>query len=462
MSSSSLRGARPTAFWLEDPARPEVAPSLRGSVSADLAIVGGGYLGLWTALLAKDRNPDLDVLIVEGLTCGHAASGRNGGFCEASLTHGFGNGMSRWPDEMATLLEMGRANLNAIEATITAEEIDCDFVRSGVLAVATEPHHVEILEDEIVQLQQMGQHAVFLDAEQTRQRVDSPTYLASIYEPDVALVEPARLAWGLREACLRRGVRIHERTPVRDIASDANGVRLRCRDAVIAAKQVVLATNAYRPLLKRLRLMTVPVYDYALMTEPLTTEQRAAIGWLGREGISDTANQFHYYRTTRDGRILWGGYDAIYHYGSAMRPDLEQRPATFELLADQFFATFPQLEGLNFTHAWGGVIDTCTRFTAFYGTAMRGRVGYALGFTGLGVGATRFAGDVVLDLLGGLETERTALQMVREKPLPFPPEPIRYLGIEATRRSLAAADLNGGKENLWLRATGAVGLGFDS
>ncbi|MEI2818714.1 MAG: FAD-dependent oxidoreductase [Marmoricola sp.] len=208
--------------------------------------------------------------------------------------------------------------------------------------------------------------------------------------------------------------------------------------------------------------MTVPVYDYALMTEPLTTEQRAAIGWLGREGISDTANQFHYYRTTRDGRILWGGYDAIYHYGSAMRPDLEQRPATFELLADQFFATFPQLEGLNFTHAWGGVIDTCTRFTAFYGTAMRGRVGYALGFTGLGVGATRFAGDVVLDLLGGLETERTALQMVREKPLPFPPEPIRYLGIEATRRSLAAADLNGGKENLWLRATGAVGLGFDS
>jgi glycine/D-amino acid oxidase-like deaminating enzyme len=225
---------------------------------------------------------------------------------------------------------------------------------------------------------------------------------------------------------------------------------------------VVLATNAYRPLLRRLRLMTVPVWDYALMTEPLTEAQRAAIGWEGREGIGDAGNQFHYYRTTRDGRILWGGYDAIYHYGSCIAPEHEQREETFEVLARNFATTFPQLADVAFSHAWGGVIDTCTRFTAFYGTAMHGRVGYALGFTGLGVAATRFAGEVVLDLLAGLDTPRTRLEMVRKRPVPFPPEPARWAGIELTRRSLASMDANGGKQNVWLKAMDRLGLGFDS
>ncbi|MCZ4500131.1 MAG: FAD-dependent oxidoreductase [Marmoricola sp.] len=140
----------------------------------------------------------------------------------------------------------------------------------------------------------------------------------------------------------------------------------------------------------------------------------------------------------------------------------EQRAQTFDLLASHFFVTFPQLEGLAFTHTWGGVIDTCTRFTAFHGTAYDGQVAYALGFTGLGVAATRFAAEVALDQLSGEETERTALRMVREKPLPFPPEPVRWAGIEATRWSLARADTNGGRENLWLRTMDKLGLGFDS
>jgi glycine/D-amino acid oxidase-like deaminating enzyme len=230
----------------------------------------------------------------------------------------------------------------------------------------------------------------------------------------------------------------------------------------VHGNQAVLATNAFPPLLRRLRLMTVPVYDYALMTEPLSAAQRAAIGWAGREGVGDSGNQFHYYRTTRDGRILWGGYDAIYHYGSDIRDDHDQRPETFELLASHFYATFPQLSGLSFTHAWGGVIDTSTRFTAFYGTALGGRVGYALGFTGLGVAATRFAGDVVLDLLAGADTPRTRLEMVRRRPPPFPPEPVRWAGIELTRRSMARMDANGGRQNTWLRAMDRLGLGFDS
>ncbi|WP_445256598.1 NAD(P)/FAD-dependent oxidoreductase [Nocardioides aurantiacus] len=465
----ALRDARPGAYWLDDPARPVQLPGLDGPAAADLVVVGGGYLGLWTALRAVERDPGRSVLVLEAATCGHAASGRNGGFCESSLTHGFGNGTARWPDEMEELLRLGHENLDGIEATVAAYDIDCDFRRTGSLAIADQPHQVEWLRGEHAAMQSMGLDVTWLDQPELRSRIATATGLAAFHDPGSAMLEPARLAWGLRAACESRGVRICEGTRVEDVSPSGPGVTLATAAGPVAARQVVLATNAYPSLLRRLRLMTVPVYDYVLMTESLTTAQRDAIGWHGREGYSDAGNQFVYARTTRDGRILWGGYDAIYHYGSGIRPAYDHRAATYETLAERFFTVFPQLAGpdavdggVRFSHRWGGVIDTCTRFAAFYGTAMKGRVAYAAGFTGLGVGATRFAGDVVLDLLGGLDTPRTRLEMVRTKPVPFPPEPIRWVGIEATRRSLAAADANGGHENLWLRATGALGLGFDS
>ncbi|MCW2822477.1 MAG: FAD-dependent oxidoreductase, partial [Marmoricola sp.] len=442
--SASLRSAGAMPYWFDDPRHPPALPGLShldsGPDSADLVVVGGGYLGLWTALLAKERDPSRDVLLLEAATCGHAASGRNGGFCEASLTHGFGNGLARWPRETDVLTAMGRENLDGIERTIEQHGIDCDFVRAGSLAVATQPHQVQGLREEYDETRAHGMGTTWLDADQVRERVDSPTFLAGVHDPDAAILEPARLAWGLRAACLSLGVRIAEQTPVTGLSCIGRAVAVRTGAGSVGARQVVLATNAYPSLLRRLRLMTVPVYDYALMTEPLTVEQRDAVGWRGREGVSDAGNQFHYFRTTRDGRILWGGYDAIYHFGSGLEDEYEQRAETHEVLAHNFFTTFPQLEGLSFSHTWGGVIDTCTRFTAFYGTAMGGRVGYALGFTGLGVGATRFAGDVLLDLLAGADTPRTRLDMVRSRPLPFPPEPLRWLGIEATRRSLARSD----------------------
>ena len=311
-------------------------------------------------------------------------------------------------------------------------------------------------------MRQLGMDATWLSTEEVRSRIDSPTFLAGVHDPDGAIVEPARLAWGLRRACLDAGVRIFEHTRATGLTKLGAGVSVQTTGGPVTGGRVVLATNAFPSLLRRLRLMTVPVYDYAVMSEPLTAAQRESIGWAGREGFSDAGNHFIYTRTTRDGRILWGGYDAIYHYGSAIRPSYDQRPETFEVLAGGFFRTFPQLEGLRFTHAWGGLIDTCTRFTAFYGTAMEGRVGYALGFTGLGVAATRFAGDVLLDLLAGADTPRTRLEMVRSRPLPFPPEPFRWLGIEATTRSLSRADASGGRRNHWLRALDKLGLGFDS
>ena len=231
---------------------------------------------------------------------------------------------------------------------------------------------------------------------------------------------------------------------------------------VITARRVVLGTNAFPSLLKRNRLHTVPVYDYVLATEPLSDSALDRIGWQRRQGISDCANQFHYYRLSMDNRIVWGGYDAVYHYGRRVDARYEDRPATYRRLASHFFITFPQLNDVRFSHRWAGAIDTNTRFCAHWGLARKGRVVYVNGFTGLGVGAARFAADVCLDLLDGRRTARTELEMVRRKPIPFPPEPLASAGIQATRWSLDRADHAAGRRNIVLRTLDAVGLGFDS
>jgi len=230
----------------------------------------------------------------------------------------------------------------------------------------------------------------------------------------------------------------------------------------IHASRVALATNAFPSPLRRDRLHTVPVYDYVLMSEPLSAAQKKSVGWTGKEGIADLANQFHYYRITADDRILFGGYDAIYHYGGKIRRSYEERPESYRKLASHFFTTFPQLEGLRFSHRWAGAIDTCSRFSAFFATAHQNRVAYAAGFTGLGVAATRFAADVMLDQLDGEKTWRTELEMVKSMPIPFPPEPLCYPAVQATRAALDAADHNFGKRGLLLKTLDALGLGFDS
>jgi glycine/D-amino acid oxidase-like deaminating enzyme len=458
----ALADAEPTVLWLDDPARPPALPPLVGEDSADLVVVGGGYTGLWTALRAKERDPARDVVLVEAGHCGDQASGRNGGFASASLTHGFANGSQRWPTEMRRLDRIGAENLQGIAETVVRHRIDCCWERTGELAVARAAHEAEDLAALAEAMASAGHDVRLLDTAEVRAEVDSPTYVLGLWDRSgTAMVEPARLAWGLRRAVLDAGVRVYEGTRATGLDRDP-GLRVRTPRGSVRAGSVVLATNAFPPLLRRLRLMTVPVYDYVLVTEPLSAEQRRAVGWANRQGVGDAANLFHYYRLTRDDRILWGGYDAVYHYGSRIDRRLEQHGRTHARLAEHFFATFPQLEGLRFTHRWSGVIDTSTRFTGFFGTACAGRVAYALGYTGLGVAATRFGADVALDLLAGEPTERTSLAMVRGRPLPFPPEPLRYAGVQLTRWSLGRADAHHGRRNLWLRALDRAGLGFDS
>ena len=440
-------------LWLDNAARPAPRPALDADRDTDLLIVGGGFTGLWTALRAVERQPDRRVLLVEADRIAEHATGRNGGFCEASLTHGEANGRERWPDEYDAMHELGMRNLDEIEQTLERLGIDCGWARGGQLTVATREHEVEGLEPDL---------PGFLDAAAVQQLVASPTYLAGRLDAgEAAMVDPARLAWGLADAVEGLGVLIAEGTRLESLKKAGDGVVATTTGGVVRAKHVVLATNVFPGPLRRNAWRVVPVYDYVLATEPLTEQQLAALRWDPGIGVADAGNQFHYYRLTPDRRILWGGYDAVYHYGRSIDADHDDRPETFQTLARNFAATFPQLEGIRFTHRWSGVIDTCTRFCAFYGLAHRGRTAYAVGFTGLGVGASRFAADVMLDLLAGQPTERTRLEMVREKPLPFPPEPLAWAGIQLTTRSLARHDRTG-RRNLWLRTMDRLGLGFDS
>ena len=470
--NAALADASTIPFWLDTELRPEPLPPLSADEEVDLLVVGGGFTGLWTALQAKERDPNRRVMLVEANTIGWAASGRNGGFCAASLTHGYDNGATHLPEENDRLAQLGRENLDAIEAAVAKYGMDVEFERTGELDVATEDYQVA----ELREAHDPDSGFIFLDQQELAGIVKSPTYKGALWDSrEVAMVHPAKLCWELLRVIRELGVEVYEGTKVTDVRDAKTAVQVQTRVtaetieecasapcSTITAKRVALATNVFPSLLKRVSLHTVPVYDYALMTEPLRDEQMAAIGWEGRQGIGDCANRFHYYRLTADNRILFGGWDAVYYFGRQVSWKYDQRPETFETLAEHFFATFPQLVGLKFTHKWGGPIDTCSRFFSFFTSAYGRKVAMAAGFTGLGVGASRFAGTVMLDLLSGEDTELTQLEMVRKLPLPFPAEPAAWLGIKMTTNALIKADENEGRRGPLLKVLDAVGMGFDS
>src|SRR5262249_33984401 len=241
-----------------------------------------------------------EVVRLEGRAIGWAASGRNGGFCAASLTHGLANGRARCRAEVAELDRLGMTNLDEIADAITRYRIDCAAERTGELAVAVAPWQLAGLHADAEAARALGHDVQVLDSAAVRAQVASPTYLGGVgYRDACVVLDPARLAWGLRRACLEAGVRIYEHSPVTAVTGEGrSGLRALTRDGTVLAGRVALGTGAYRPLLRRLRHYLVPVYDYALVTEPLSTAELASVGWQNRQGLADSGNQFHYYRLT--------------------------------------------------------------------------------------------------------------------------------------------------------------------
>ena len=456
------------SYWLREPAPPGIADPPLGPgerLDVDVAIVGGGFTGLWTAIALTDTDPTLRVVVLEAATVAYGASGRNGGFCEASLTHGLANGIRHFPDELDILEREGVENLDGLIAFTREHGIDCDLEETGTLALADQPYQVDEFKAWADEAAAYGERVEFLDREAARAEVHSPLWHAGLYRlpgRDV-LVDPAKLCRGIARVAHERGVRIHEGTTIRGLARRAGRVIVTAANgAEVSATQVVVATSAYSGWLGRLGSTFVPVYDYALVTEPLTPDQRESIGWSRRQGLADANNQFHYFRLTADDRILWGGYDAIHHRGSRVGPELDRRGATFERLEAQFLRTFPQLEGIAFPYRWGGAIDTTSRFTVTFGRLLGGRVTYALGYTGLGVGASRWAAGVVRDMILRPAEDRLRLRLVTSPTIPFPPEPLRSLVVDVVRHELDRADRDGGHRGLILRTLDAIGIGFDS
>ncbi|MFB9959357.1 NAD(P)/FAD-dependent oxidoreductase [Agromyces bracchium] len=462
-AAAAISDAAPRPYWTDRPEAPAPRAALAGRHEADLVVVGAGFTGLWAAWRALERGEAASVVVLEAERVGYGASGRNGGFVASSLTHGLAHGTMVWPDQVGALHEEGERNLVDLVATIEAAGIDCDLRRVGKTTLAVEEWQVAGLREAA----ELGaRHGVALELQsrdEVQADVHSPTYLAGLRDrTGTVLVDPARLAWGMAAELERRGVRIHDGSRVTGIDRSGAGVVVRTDDGEVLARGAIVATAAYPGPLRRLGSYIMPLYDHVLMTEPLTVAQRESIGWAEGQGLTDAGNQFHYYRPTSDGRILFGGWDAVYHRGGRVDAAYEQQGGSHALLARHFAETFPQLEGVRFTHRWAGPIDSTTRFTAAYGTARGGRVAYAVGHTGLGVGASRFSADVALDLLAGEPTSRLRYDIVRRRPFPVPPEPFRNPIIQYTRRSILAADAHEGRRNLWLRTLDRFGLGFNS
>ncbi len=423
---------------------------------------------------AKERDPGREVILIERETLAIGASGRNGGFMSSSLVHGIGNGLARFPDEVPLLEKLGLENLDEIGRVISEQSIECDLRKPGAIEVAVSDALFAELRGGVEELAEFGHEAVLLDADQMKAEVNSPIYRGGLWQKTGEwTVDPVRLCDGLTAYAERLGVRIHEQTAMENFDKAGAGVEVRTARGSIRADRLLLATAAFKVPVRQIRHRVIPVYDYVLVTEPLSREQWDSLGWRNQQGLSDFSNQFHYFRPidggpeaasadSPGGRLLWGGYDAIYNFGGRVEEASYQRDESFAGLAQRFFTAFPQLEGVRFTHRWGGAIDTCSRFFAFYGTTLGGRVGWAVGHTGLGVGASRFSANLALDILDGVENEVTRLKYTTAKPVPFPPEPLRYGVVQFTRNRLAAADRNDGRRGLWLRTLDRLGLGFDS
>jgi len=437
-------------------------PQLSSAHTTDLLIVGAGFTGLWTAIQAKLRNPERAVTLIERDHVGGQASGRNGGFIHASLTHGSLNGLASWPDEHDYLIQRGLENLNAIRKFVREHNIECEWQDVGELTVARTTHHARQLTSEYERLVHTEPHLQWWNQQRIQAEIHTSDLYAAIFDPmGVAMMQPYKLARGLAEVAKNLGVHIFERTSLKQVLKTGSRISVETNTYPITANKVAVCTNAFKSPARSVRSRIASVYDYQVVTRPLSASEWDSIGWNSRAGVVENSNLFHYYRRTGDGRIVFGGYDAVYHFNNAVGTDFEVNHESFRRLADHFSVLFPQLKNVTYDFAWGGAIDTSSRFTPFWHLSHAGHVGYVAGFTGLGTGSSRFAASVLLDLLDQIDSPDTRLSMVRHKPWPFPPEPFKSLAIVLTQKTLEREDQTQ-KTHWWLKLIRKLGLGFSS
>jgi len=463
----ALKDAVLSPLWHD----PDIMPGLQAPVSSDqtceLLIVGGGFTGLWAAMQAKERKADADIILIEQTFVGDGASGRCGGFLSTTLTHGETNTEYRFHDEADRLEELGIQNMKEFLETLERYDIDARYEKTGEMVVALSPESANRLQQDYREAKAAGEDVVWFDINAVREQVNSPMFFAGLWEPggQDGVIDPGRLCWGLKDVLINQlGVRVFESTKllsVEPLGKDA--MRASCEGGVIQSKKVLMATNAFTSKTRSIRRSVIPVWDYQIATQPLTDEQIDRIGWgkTSRHALSDHVNMFHYFRLTKDNRITWGGGGTVrYYFNNGIDKKYMHATACYEQLAREFFEVFPQLDDVKFSHKWGGIIATSTRFCMVPGVAHDGRLAWSVGYTGHGVGASRFGARIGIELLGYEPTDVIKMQFVTRKSLPWAPEPFRWIGVRLTQNALVKADKNGGKRGLWLKLLDKLGLGF--
>jgi glycine/D-amino acid oxidase-like deaminating enzyme len=452
-----------SCFWLAT--RPEHAiQTLAGEERADITIVGAGFTGLWTAVFLKELEPSLSIVVLEQGLCGYGASGRNAGILGETLDHSHELAAAHFGiAEARELARLGRDNLDELGRFLEARRIDAELVREGQIVAALTPAHVAQLKASVEFARILGlEDWRFLSAEEVQAEIRSPLYLGALLAPRSGLLHPIKLMDGLRTEATRLGVRLYERTRVAALTLRGGRICAQSDAGAVTSEKLVLATNAYsHHLWPKLARRFLPLYDYILVSEPLTAAQRRSIGWSRNRGVTDARTFFNYSRMTSDGRLLWGTSEAVYHKGNRVDESRDHSEGHYASLRASFQRHFPQLTGLRFPYGWGGPICATTRLTPFFGTAARGRIAYGLGYTGHGLGSTRLAGKVLVHLVLERQSPLLELAMVRCQPFPYPPEPLRSAAVSAVTRSLRRVD-DGGRPGLLLKALGALGVGFSS
>lgn len=431
------------SFWLEEVDDWISRSSLRGEKKTDVCIIGGGFTGLSTAIHLKEKDSSLDVMVVEAATVGNGASGRNAGF--SMRLFGITMDITRIRHGKERTKEADQYMVDAVyylEDMIKRYEIDCDYVREGMMTVATNEKQLKNLEKEMKLIDDIGLTGFqWLGKEETCRLVHSPTYLAARYDEHCALLHPAKLVKGLAEVAVRLGVNIYEHTAVTDV--DYKKKIVVTTDGTIRAEKILFATNAYSSFYPKLKKKQIPIYTYITLTEPLSEKQIQALNWKKRIGVEDFRNFLHYYRLTPDNRLLFGGGEAFYYYGGPLDRDRNERMNA--RLHQTVSEIFPQLSGVQFTHHWGGPISASLDLIPTIGK-MNDDIWYSIGCMGHGVSLTNYNGLTLAELLLEEESKRTDFFIVNRNILSIPPEPIRSLVVNGIRAALRFDDRIGLKK----------------
>jgi len=434
--------ARPLAtvrssLWMEqalDEDHDNATEPLIGSTTADVCVVGGGYTGLWTALTLKDRDPSVDVVLVESVICGAGASGVNGGFA-----------MTWWP-KWSTLTKLVGADAAAVAGAseravaeigefVADHDVAADFNLAGWLWAATNSAQLGSWQETIDGWAQSGLAPYRpVDAEAAATMTGSDTHIGGVFESGVATLHPGRLVRALRRIAIERGVRIHEHTPMTDMRQEGTTTLVTTPTGVVRAAQVVLATNAALVAEREIRQHLVVLGSDVVATAPCANLIQE---WQPGLAISDSRRLVHYYRTTQDGRVVFGKGGGRVGFGKNLNPRFWGVSDRADQVGAQLHRTFPRLRGVPITHAWSGAVDYSIDSMPFFGSLQRSpNVHFVAGFSGDGVGPSKLAGHVLASRALGIDDDWSNFPLVREPRGALPPEPARFLGGQVVRRAI--------------------------